>query len=93
MDNFIGKTGTGYSDDYWCETEGPISLDRSYSLSENETTLYIKKGIEELTIINVSDLEKNATVNYFYCQPKGAYKTGETVDKENELKKLEAEFN
>jgi hypothetical protein len=61
--------------------------------TENETLLYIKKGSQKLTVIAVSDIESNATVNYFYCQPSGEYKTWEMIEKERYEKSLMDQFD
>jgi hypothetical protein len=100
MDNFIGKTATHYyffgsGGELWCDIEPTRYFNEfeSFPTMETETILYIKKGVEKLTMIDLADLDKNATVNYFYCQPKGDYITWAAVEKELEEKRLMQEFD
>jgi hypothetical protein len=95
MDNFIGKTATTYyyNRDIWCATEETLFLDGTFPITENQTILYIKKGVGNVSLIDLSDIGIGTTVNYFYCQPKGIYKTWETVERELELKKFEEQFD
>jgi hypothetical protein len=95
MDNFIGKTRTHYyhDQDAWCDIEETFFLDGFFPRTENQTILYIKKGVENVSLIDLSNIDIGTTVNYFYCQPKGEYKTWKTVEGELELKKFEEQFN
>lgn len=101
MDNFVGKTGTEVSffisieNELWCDIATTTYLYNmgEWRTLENETMLYIKKGFENLTIINVHDVEKSTNVNYFYCQPKGEYKTWVMVEKEIADNKLFEQFD
>jgi hypothetical protein len=55
--------------------------------------LYIKKGSQNLTTIGISELESSTTVNYFYCQPSGDYKTWAMIERERYEKSLMDQFD
>jgi len=98
-DNFVGKTATEtrwyYNRDteYWCSNRIGLDDYNSMLATENETLLYIKKGFQNLTTIAISDIERNTTVNYFYCQPSGDYRTWEMIERERYEKSLMDQFD
>lgn len=47
----------------------------------------------QLSTIAISEIEKNTTINYFYCQPKGKAKTGAEVEHELYEKSLMDQFD